>query len=101
MDQGAELPVIKQLAKAGEHAQAYVLHPRVHAVGQHQLAVSGHAGLPAAVQRDVLPPHIQRATTHGETLAGTQKKRPERTRSMRDFYGNIINNSETIMGSIV
>lgn len=71
MDQGAELPVIEKPAQPCEHAQADVLHPRVHAVGQNQLAVGGHAGLPAAVQRDVLPPHIQRATTHGETLTGT------------------------------
>ena len=83
MDQGAELPVIKQLAKAGEHAQAYVLHPRVHAVGQHQLAVSGHAGLPAAVQRDVLPPEVCRGVTHGGSMAHNKKARPERTRSMR------------------
>ena len=58
MDQGAEPPVVEQVAKAGEQAQADVLHAGIHAVGQHQFAIGGHAGLPAAVQGDVLPPKV-------------------------------------------
>ena len=58
MDKAAELPVIKQVAKAGEQAQADVLDAGFHPVRQQKFTVGRHAGLPAVVQGDVLPPQI-------------------------------------------
>ena len=58
MDQGAELPVVEQIAKAGKHAQADVLDASGHSVRQQKFTVGRHAGLPTVVQGNVLPPEV-------------------------------------------
>lgn len=73
MDEAAELPVIKQVAKAGEQPQADVLDAGFHPVRQQKFTVGRHAGLPAVVQGDVLPPEVCRYAAH-ENNSGTKKR---------------------------
>ena len=43
----------------------------VHALGQRQFVVGGHAGLPGKIKGDILPPQVNRHAAHPHVLWGT------------------------------